>query len=81
MIANRFINASAYMNSNEIQKELINVGEPHVDDKAYCDHVSSSLGSREVLKLLTDFSLFKETQNSSLACSTSLSPRDRSRKS
>jgi hypothetical protein len=49
------------------RNSLINVGEPRVDDKAYCDHVSSSLGSREVLKLLTDFSLFKETHNSSLA--------------
>ena len=66
MIAIRFVNAAAFMNPDEIQKELINVGEPRVDDKAYCNHVSSSLGSREVLKLLTDFSLFKETHNSSL---------------
>ncbi|CAB4036494.1 Stress-induced-phospho 1, partial [Paramuricea clavata] len=66
MVAIRFLNATAFMNPNEIQKELINVGEPHVDDKAYCDHVSSSLGSLEVLRLLTDFSLFKETRDSSL---------------
>ena len=66
MFAIRFLNATAFMNPDEIQKELINVGEPRVDDKAYCDHVSSSLGSREVLKLLTDFSLFKETHDSSL---------------
>ena len=66
MFAIRFLNAAAFMNPDEIQKELINVGKPRVDDKAYCDHVSSSLGSREVLKLLTDFSLFKETHNSSL---------------
>ena len=67
MIAIRFINATAFMNPNEIQKELINVGEPRIDDKAYCDLVSSPLGSLEVMKLLTDFSLFKETHNSSLA--------------
>ena len=66
MIAIRFLNASAFMNPNEIQRELINVGKPQVDDKEYCEHVSSLLGSREVLKLLTDFSLFKETHNSSL---------------
>jgi tetratricopeptide (TPR) repeat protein len=67
IIAIRFLNASAFMNPSEIQKELINVGEPRVDDKAYCNHVSSSLGSLEILKLLTDFSLFKEIHNSSLA--------------
>ena len=67
MIAIRFINATAFMNPNEIQKELINVGEPRIDDKAYCDHVSSPLGSLSVLKLLTDFSLSKETHSSSLA--------------
>jgi parallel beta-helix repeat protein len=66
MVAIRFLNATAFMNPNEIQKELINVGKPHVDDKAYCDNVSSSLGSLEVLRLLTDFSLFKETCDSSL---------------
>ncbi len=66
MIAIRFLNASAFMNPNEIQKELINIGEPRINDKAYCDHVSSSLGSVEVLKLLTAFSLFKESYKSSL---------------
>ena len=65
-IAIRFLNASAFMNPNEIQRELINVGKPLVDDKAYCDLVSSPLCSLEVLKLLTAFSLFKETHNSSL---------------
>ena len=67
MVAVRFLNASAFMNPNEIQKELINIGEPHIDDKAYFDHLSSPIGSLEVLKLLTDFSLFKEMHNSSLA--------------
>ena len=66
-IAIRFLNASAFMDPNEIQRELINVGKPLVDDKAYCDLVSSPLCSLEVLKLLTAFSLFKETHNSSLA--------------
>ena len=66
MIAIRFLNASAFMNPNEIQDELINIGEPHVEDEAYCEHVNTPLGRREVLKLLTDFSLFKETRNSSL---------------
>ncbi|XP_028408780.1 uncharacterized protein LOC114531345 [Dendronephthya gigantea] len=66
IFAIRFLNASAFFDRNEIQKDLINVGEPRVDDKAYCDHVSSSLGPLEVLKLLTDFSFFKKTHDSSL---------------
>ncbi|XP_028408774.1 uncharacterized protein LOC114531338 isoform X2 [Dendronephthya gigantea] len=66
IVATRFLNASAFFDRNEIQKDLINVGDPLVDDKIYCDYVSSSLGSLEVLKLLTDFSLFKETHDSSL---------------
>ena len=66
MIAIRFLNACAFLDCNEIQKDLINIGEPRVDDKAYCDHVSSSLGSLEVLELLADLSLFKKTHNSSL---------------
>ncbi|XP_028408741.1 uncharacterized protein LOC114531307 [Dendronephthya gigantea] len=55
IVATRFLNASAFLDRNEIQKDLINVGDPLVDDKMYCDYVSSSLGSLEVLKLLTDF--------------------------
>ena len=66
IIATRFLNASAFLDRNEIQKDLINVGEPCVEDKAYCEHVSCSLGSLEVLKLLTDFSFFKKIHDSSL---------------
>ena len=66
MVAIRFMNASAFMNPNEIQQELINVGEPPVEDGAYRHCVSTSLGSRQVVKLLTDFSLFKETRASCL---------------
>ena len=67
MVAIRFLNASAFMNPNEIQQELINVGEPPVEDGAYRDYVSTSLGSRQVIKTLTDFSLFKETRASCLS--------------
>ena len=67
MVAIRFMNASAFMNPNEIQQELINVGEPPVEDGAYRHYVSTSLGSRQVIKTLTDFSLFKETRASCLS--------------
>ena len=66
MTAIRFLNASSFLNRDKIQKELVNVGEPLIQDKDYCDHLSSPLGCFEVIKLLTDFSLFKETHDSSL---------------
>ena len=54
----RFMDACSFFDENEIQKELVNVGTPEVEDVAYRKCVSSPLGSRRVLKLLTDFSLF-----------------------
>ena len=65
--ASRFLYASAFLNPNEIQKNLINVGEPPVEDEEYCECVETSLGRQHVLKLLTDFSLFKETPSSNLS--------------
>ena len=53
-----FMNSCSVFNGNEIEEELINVGIPEVEDVAYRKCVSSPLGSRQVLKLLTDFSLF-----------------------
>ena len=54
----RFMNACSFFDGNEVQEELINIGTPEVEDVAYRRCVSSPLGCREVLKLLTDFSLF-----------------------
>ncbi|XP_028392643.1 uncharacterized protein LOC114517183 [Dendronephthya gigantea] len=54
----RFLNACAFFNRNEIEEELINVGKPEVEGVSYRKCVSSPLGSRQTLKLLTDFSLF-----------------------
>ena len=56
--ASRFMNACSFFDGNEVQEELINIGTPEVEDVAYRKCVSSPLGCREVLKLLTDFSLF-----------------------
>ena len=54
----RFLNACSFFNGNEIEEELINVGKPEIEDAAYRDCVLSPLGCRQILKLLTDFSLF-----------------------
>jgi parallel beta-helix repeat protein len=54
----RFMNACSFFDGNEVQEELINVGSPEVENVAFRQCVSSPLGCREVLKLLTDFSLF-----------------------
>ena len=54
----RFMNACSYFNGNKIEEELVNVGTPEVEDVVYRKCVSSPLGCRQVLKLLTDFSLF-----------------------
>ena len=58
LAAVRFMNASSFFDRSEIQEELINVGKPEVEDVAFRRCVSSPLGCREIVKLLTDFSLF-----------------------
>ena len=58
MSAIRLMNAYAFLNPNEIESELVNVGERPIEDKTFRDCVSSPLGPRQVVKLLTDFSLF-----------------------
>ncbi len=62
-----FLHASAFLNPNEIQKDIINVGEPPVEDEEFNECVKTALGCQQVLKLLTDFSLFKENMSSSLS--------------
>ena len=63
----RFMNACTFFDGNEIEEELMNVGTPEVQDVAYRKCVSSPLGSRQVLKLLTDFSLFTYVQAHSVS--------------
>ena len=54
----RFMKACSYFNGNKIEQELVNVGTPEVEDVVYRKCVSSPLGCRQILKLLTDFLLF-----------------------
>ena len=65
--AGRFLNASAFLSSNEIQNDIINVGKPAIEDEEFCECVKTALGRQQVLKLLTDFSLFKMTLSSNLS--------------
>ncbi|CAB4021803.1 Stress-induced-phospho 1 [Paramuricea clavata] len=58
MSAILLMNAFAFLNPSEIEKELVNVGESSIEDKSFRDCISSPLGCRQVVKLLTDFSLF-----------------------
>ena len=57
MSAIRLMNAFAFLNATEIEQELVNVGEPPIEDEAFRDCLSSHFGCRTVVKLLTDFSL------------------------
>ena len=59
MVAIRLMNAFAFLNPTEIEQELVNVGEPPIEDEVFRDCLSSHFGCRTVVKLLTDFSLFK----------------------
>ena len=59
MSAIRLMNAFAFLNPTEIEQELVNVGEPPIEDEVFRDCLSSHFGCRAVVKLLTDFSLFK----------------------
>ena len=62
----RFMNACSYFNGNKIE-ELVNVGTPEVEDLVYRNCVSSPLGCRQILKLLTDFSLFTYVKQHSIS--------------
>ena len=81
----RFLNACVFFNPDEIQEELINVGEPPVKDEQFRIFVGTSLGRHQIFKLLTDFSLFKQTSGQCLqvhrlvsdVIKESLTPRER----
>ena len=63
----RFMNACSYFNGNKIEEELVNVGTPEVEDLVYRKCMSSPLGCRQILKLLTDFSLFTYVKANSIS--------------
>ena len=58
MSAIRLMNTFAFLNPTEIEQELVNVGEPPIEDEAFRNCMRSHFGCLAVVKLLTDFSLF-----------------------
>ena len=58
MSAIRLMNAYAFLNPAEIEEELVNVGEPFIEDEAFRVCVNSRIGCRQLINLLTNFSLF-----------------------
>ena len=62
----RFLNACLFFNPNEIHEDLINVGQPPVSDEQFRSFVGTSLGKYQIFKLLTDFSLFKQSSSQCL---------------
>lgn len=61
-----FLNACLFFDPNEIQKELINVGEPPIKDEQFQTFLGTALGRYQIIKLLTDFSLFKQCSSHGL---------------
>ena len=62
----KFLYASAFLNANEIQKDIINIGKPPVEDEEFKECVKTTFGRQQIIKLLTDFSLFRKTASSNL---------------
>ncbi|XP_028415754.1 uncharacterized protein LOC114539326 [Dendronephthya gigantea] len=62
--AKRVLYASAFLNPKEIQKDIVNIGEPPIEDEEYTKYVEEDAGRREILRVLTKFSLFKENSHS-----------------
>ena len=58
MFAIRLMNAFAFLNPAEIEEELVNVGESPIEDEAFRDCLNSRIGCRQLINLLTNFSLF-----------------------
>ena len=52
------MDAYAFLNPAEIEEELVNAGEPPIEDEAFSECVNSQIGCRELINLLTNFSLF-----------------------
>ena len=67
MSAIRLMNAYAFVNPAELEQELVNVGEPPIEDEAFCNCVNSHIGCRQLINLLTNFSLFIHINASSVS--------------
>ena len=83
----RLMNAYAFLNPDEIEEELVNIGEPPIEGEAFRDCVNSRIGGRQLINLLTNFSLFTHVNAHSVSTHRlvqelvreSLSPEDKAR--
>ena len=57
---------AAYFHADDMPEELMNIGEPEIDDEDYRDVMSDSIGVKQVIDILTRFSLFQRYREGSL---------------
>jgi hypothetical protein len=60
---------TSFLFPDDIPKELINVGSPAVEDEDINDTLQDEVGLKQVLEILTKFSLFQSTRGDSLSAS------------
>jgi hypothetical protein len=58
---------TSFLFPDDIPKELINVGSPAVEDEDINDTLQDEVGLKQVLEILTRFSLFQSTRGDSLS--------------
>jgi hypothetical protein len=58
---------TSFLFPDDIPKELINVGSPAVEDEDINDTLDDEMGLKQVIEILTRFSLFQSTRGDSLS--------------
>jgi hypothetical protein len=58
---------TSFLFSDDIPKELINVGSPIIEDDDINDTLEDEVGLKQVIEILTRFSLFQSTRGGSLS--------------
>ncbi|XP_028414384.1 uncharacterized protein LOC114537535 [Dendronephthya gigantea] len=56
--ATLLMNAYAFLNPDEIEQELVNIGQPPIEHQKFADNMKKKFDRRQAVTLLTDFSLF-----------------------
>ena len=59
---------AGYLGPDDIPVEIINKGDPLLDSKDLPDCLDSELGQKEILEILTKFSLFQYSKNDDSEC-------------
>jgi hypothetical protein len=57
---------TSFLFPDDIPKELINVGSPVVEDEDINEALEDEVGLKQVIEILTRFSLFQSTRGGSL---------------